>query len=326
MRLCAFFFRLPARIGVAVLAIAAFAAQAAPSWPTQPLRILVGFPGGSTPDLVARTIAEPLSQKLGQPVIVENKPGASGNIAADLVAKANDAHTLGVLINGNLTSAKMLYPQLPYDPAQDFRPVSLLTTAPLVLVAPAGLPAGAAFLAKARQEGAAWNYGSVGVGSVGHLGMELLKSKLPGLVAVHVPYPGNPQILTAMFGGDVQMALMPPGLALPQVQAGKLQAIGLSSARSPLMPGVPALAELGVKDFKLEVWTALVAPASLPPQDAARLTQAVAQVMAEPEVRAQLAAQGWQPVGSTPAGLRQRIAQETTVLGRIIRERGITLN
>ncbi len=122
-------------------------------WPSRPIRILVGFPGGSTPDMAARTLAEPLSRALGQAVIIENRPGASGNIAADQVAKATDNHTLGVVINGNLTSAKQLYLRLPYDPAKDFTPISLLTTAPLLLVAPAGLPGGADFFTAARQAG-----------------------------------------------------------------------------------------------------------------------------------------------------------------------------
>ena len=146
-------------------------------WPTKPVRILVGFPGGSTPDMAARTLAESLSKILGQPVIIENKPGASGNISADQVAKATDDHTLGVVINGNLTSAKLLNAKLPYDPAKDFTLISLLTTAPLVLVTPTNLPSGSAFFTEARNAGDKWNYGYVGNGSVGHLGMELLKSK-----------------------------------------------------------------------------------------------------------------------------------------------------
>src|SRR3982751_4661889 len=123
------------------------AAAAAPAaWPTRPVRILVGFPGGSTPDIAARVLAEPLARALGQPVVVDNKPGASGNIAADAVAKATDDHTLGIVINGNLTSSKMLYPKLPYDPAKDFTYLSLIATAPLVLVAQNNLPSGADFI------------------------------------------------------------------------------------------------------------------------------------------------------------------------------------
>ena len=150
------FSTLAAAMFSAACAQSAMAADPA-AWPTRPVRILVGFPGGSTPDMAARTLAEPLSRALGQPVVIENKPGASGNIAADQVAKATDDHTLGVVINGNLTSAKLLYPQLPYDPAKDFAPISLLATAPLVRVAPANEPSGADFFTAQRHGVAKWN-------------------------------------------------------------------------------------------------------------------------------------------------------------------------
>lgn len=301
-------------------------AQAAP-WPTRPLRLLVGFPGGSTPDMVARAIAEPLAQALGQPVVVENKPGASGNIAADQVAKASDGHTLGIVINGNLTSSKMLYSRLPYDPARDFSMLSLLTTAPLILVAPTSTPQGKAFFAEAVRQGDKWNYGSVGAGSVAHLGMELLKARVPGLAAVHVPYNGNPAVVTALIGGQVQMALMPPGVAMPQVNAGKLHAIGVtSSGKSTLVPELPSLSEEGVKDFNLEVWTALVGPAGLPAAVQARIAGLVTGILKTPDVRQRLFQQGWQAVGTSPEGLGLRVRQETALLGGIIKAQNIRLN
>ncbi|SFC32657.1 Tripartite-type tricarboxylate transporter, receptor component TctC [Polaromonas sp. OV174] len=294
-------------------------------WPSRPVRILVGFPGGSTPDMAARTLAEPLARALGQPVIIENKPGASGNIAADQVAKATDDHTLGVVINGNLTSAKQLYPKLPYDPAKDFAPISLLATAPLLLVAPANLPGGAAFFSAARQAGSQWNYGSVGNGSVAHLGMELLKSRVPGLQPVHVPYPGNPQAVTAMLGGQIQMALIPPGVALPHIRAGKLQAIGLTGGRSALAPEIAPLADAGVKNFNLEVWTALIGPARLSPAAQARLAREVPRILREADTRQKLFIQGWQAVGTSPEGLKSRIKDEAAILGNIIQSRGIKI-
>lgn len=297
----------------------------APSWPTRPVRILVGFPGGSTPDMAARTLAEPLAKALGQPVIVENKAGASGNIAADQVAKATDDHTLGVVINGNLTSAKLLYPKLPYDPAKDFAPISLLTTAPLMLVAPASLPGGAEFFAAARQGGSRWNYGSVGNGSVAHLGMELIKSRAPGITPVHIPYPGNPQVVTAMMGGQIQMALIPPGVAMPHIRSGKLRAIGLAGGRSSLAPDVPPLAEAGVKNVNLEVWTALIGPASLSSAAQARLAQEVPRIIRDAETRQKLFAQGWQAVGTSPDGLKSRLKEESAILGNIIKTRGIKI-
>ena len=299
-------------------------AQAA-AWPTKPVRILVGFPGGSTPDMAARTLAEPLSRALGQPVIIENKPGASGNIAADQVAKATDDHTLGVVINGNLTSAKLLYSKLPYDPAKDFTPISLLATAPLVLVAPTNLPSGVAFFDAARAGGDKWNYGSVGNGSVGHLGMELLKSKAGGLQAVHVPYQGNPQVVTALLGGQLQMALVPPGIALPQIRAGKLKAIGLTSGRSALASEIAPLADADIRNFSLEVWTALVGPANLSKAAQAKLNAEVSKIIREADTRQKLFNQGWQAVGTSPEGLASRVKSETAILGGIIEMRGIKI-
>jgi tripartite-type tricarboxylate transporter receptor subunit TctC len=308
-----------------LVAVSSAACAQSAAWPTRPVRILVGFPGGSTPDMAARTLAEPLSRALGQPVIIENKPGASGNIAADQVAKATDDHTLGVVINGNLTSAKLLYPKLPYDPAKDFTPISLLATAPLVLVAPAGEPGGADFFAAARQGGSRWNYGSVGNGSVAHLGMELLKSRVPGLTPVHVPFAGNPQVVTAMLGGQIQMALIPPGVAMPHVRAGKLKAIGLAGGRSSLVPEVPPLADAGVANVNLEVWTALIGPANLSKAAQARLAQEVPRIIRDADTRQKLFNQGWQAVGTSPDGLKSRVKEEAAILGGIIQSRGIKL-
>jgi tripartite-type tricarboxylate transporter receptor subunit TctC len=293
------------------------------NWPTKPVKILVGFPGGTTPDMAARTLAEPLSKALGQPVIIENRPGASGNIAADLVAKATDDHTLGVVINGNLTSAKMLYSKLPYDPAVDFAYISLLTTAPLVLVTTPEQPSGAEFFNAARNGADKWNYGTPGNGTVGHLGMEYLKSKVGSMTAVHVPYQGNPQVVTAMLGGQVQMSLMPPGVAMPQVRAGKLKAIGLTSGRSALVPELPSLNDAGLRDFNLEVWTALVGPANLSPAAQARLATEVSKAIRDNDTRQKLFNQGWQAVGTSAEGLKSRVKSEASIMGGIIAMRGI---
>ena len=294
-------------------------------WPTRPVRIIVGFPGGSSPDMTARTLAEPLAKALGQPVIIENRPGASGNIAADLVAKATDDHTLGIVINGNLTSAKLLYPQLPYDPAKDFSLISLLTTAPLILVAPAGLPADSAFFAAARQAGNQWNYGSVGNGSVAHLGMELLKSRAPGLLPVHIPFAGNPQVVTALLGGQIQMGLMPPGVAMPQVRAGKLRAIGVAGGRSSLVPEIAPLLDAGVQNVNLEVWNALIGPARLSKAAQARLAIEVPRIIRDADTRQKLFSQGWNAVGTSPEGLKTRINEEASILGNIIKSRNIRI-
>ncbi|MBC7958010.1 MAG: tripartite tricarboxylate transporter substrate binding protein, partial [Cytophagales bacterium] len=266
-----------------------------------------------------------LSQVLGQPVVVDNKPGASGNIAADQVAKATDEHTLGIVINGNLTVAKLINPATPFDPARDFAPISLLGTAPLVLTA-SGSATGstpAELLQWARALGDKANYGTPGNGTVGHLGMELLKSK-SGIAAVHVPFPGNPQVATALLSGQIHLSLLPPGIAMPQVKAGKLKAIAVTSpTRSALVPDVPTLHEAGVNGTDLEVWTALVGPASLPKPIVARMAAAIAEVMKKPETQTRVLATGWQAVGSGPEGLAQRMKADTSLLGEIISSRNI---
>jgi tripartite-type tricarboxylate transporter receptor subunit TctC len=315
-----------------VLALAALTmagasfAQAPAAWPTKPVRILVGFPGGSTPDLVARTIAEPLSKALGQPVVVENRPGAGGNIAADMVAKANDNHTIGVLINGNMTIAKMLNPATPFDPLKDLAPVSLIGTAPLLLTAPVNAPGNTAqeFFLAARNAGNKWSYGTPGVGTVGHIGMELLKTKT-NIDPVHVPYPGNPQVINAMLGGQIQLSLLPPGLAAAQIRAGKLKAIGVTSTgRSSLVPEYPSLDEGGVtRGFQLEIWTAAAAPMSMPKPIVNKLSGLISQIARSPEVRQKLFQQGWQVAGTSAEGLANRIKTDTALLGGVIQMRGI---
>lgn len=316
-------------LGLAFAASSALAQGAAPAWPTKPVRIIVGFPAGSSPDLTARTFSEPLSQALGVPVIVENKVGAGGNIGADALAKARDDHTIGLMINGNLTIAKLLNPAVPFDPQKDFAPLTLIGTSPLVLTAPVsqpGVPATAdarAFMAAARQGGDRWSYGTPGVGTVGHLGMELLKER-GGINPVHVPYPGYAQVATAILGGQLQMALMPPALAQAQVRAGKLRAIGVTSTgRSTLAPEVPSLAEAGITQFNLEIWNAFAAPATMPAPVQARLATLISDIARSDEVRSKLFQQGWQVVGSSPEGLANRIKADTRLMGQVIAARGI---
>ncbi len=298
------------------------------AWPSKPLRIIVGFPGGSSPDLTARAFAEPLSKALGQPVIVENKVGAAGNIAADAVAKATDNHTIGLMINGNMTIAKLLNPKLSYDPLKDLQPLSLLGVSPLVLTAPANAPGSnaAEFLQAARAAGDRWNYGTPGMGTVGHLGMELLKSQAK-IAPVHVPYPGYPQVATAMIAGDLHLSLLPPALANAQIKAGKLKAIGVTaSVRSPLAPEIPSLSEAGVKNFNLEIWNAVAAPNSLPPAAAAKLATLFSEIARSAEMRQKLFQQGWTVVGTTAEGLRLRVKSDTALLGGIIASQGIKID
>ena len=315
------------RLLLAALAFAALpsVAQADGPWPSQPLRIIVGFPAGSSPDLTARALADPLAQALGQPVVVENKVGAGGNIGATAVAQAKDGHTIGLMINGNLTIARLINPAVRYDPLKDLAPVSLIGVAPLVLAAPAQAPGASAqgFLQAARDAGDTWSYGSPGVGTVGHIGMELLKDRAR-IRPLHVPYPGYAQAANAMLAGDLQLSMLPPGLAVAQIKAGKLRGIGVtSSGHSTLAPDLPSLAEAGVKDFNLEIWNAVAAPASMPKAHIDRLAAAIGGIVRAPDMRQRLFQQGWQAVGSSPEGLAHRIQADVKTLGGIIRAQGI---
>lgn len=319
--------RFLARVLVSAWAVGLAPAWAA-NWPTQTVRLVVGFPAGSSPDLTARALAEPLAKALGQNVMVENKVGAGGNIAADFVAKATDGHTLGLMINGNMTIARILNPKVPYDPLKDLAPISLIGKAPLVLTVPANAPGqtAAQWLSEAQKAGDKLSYASPGVGTVAHLGMELLKTKA-GIAPVHVPYAGNPQIITAMLGGQVQMALLPPAMSAAQVSSGRLRAIGASSSgRSPVAAEVPSLAEIGVKDYQLEIWNAVAAPASMPTAVASKLSALISDIVRAPEMRTRLFQQGWHVVGSSPEGLRHRIEADTKALGEIIRNQKIEVN
>ncbi|MBO9514955.1 MAG: tripartite tricarboxylate transporter substrate binding protein [Variovorax sp.] len=295
------------------------------AWPVKPVRLLVGFPAGASPDLAARAIAEPLSKLLGQPVVVENRPGSSGNVAADQVAKAEDDHTIGALINGNLTIAKLLNPKTPFDPEKDFAPVSLIGTAPLVLAVSGGAPGVTPddYLLWARNLGDSGRYGTPGVGTVGHLGMELLKTRT-NIRAQHVPFTGNPQVIEAMLAGKIELALLPPGLAKPHIKSGKLKAVGVTSPeRSPLFEELPTLRDANVRGADLEIWTALAAPAGLPPAAVARLNAALIEVARAPEVRERLLAAGWHADAGTPQSLAYRMRADTVRLGGVILMRGI---
>jgi len=295
------------------------------AWPTKPVRILVGFPAGASPDLAARAIAEPLSKILRQPVVVENKPGASGNTVADLVAKATDDHTVGALINGNLTIAKLLNPSLPFDPEKDFAPIGLIGTAPLVLVV-SGSASGktaAEQLLWVRNLGTGARYGTPGVGTVGHLGMELLKSRA-AITAQHKPYTGNPQVIAGLLANEIQLALLPPGLALPHIKSGKVKAIGVTSPeRSPLAGELPSIRDADVRGADLEIWTALAAPASMKPAAVTKLNAALVEVISSPEVSGELLKTGWQAQPGTPDALAKRMRADTARLGGVIIMKGI---
>jgi tripartite-type tricarboxylate transporter receptor subunit TctC len=297
------------------------------TWPNGPVRLVVGFPAGSSPDVMARLLAEPLAAALGKPIVVDNKPGAAGNLAADFVAKATDGHTIGLMPNGPLTSSEFLFSKLQYK-ASSFAPVTLVATAPLVLVASKKVTEThpQAFITALRNSGKGWNYGSVGIGSAGHLGMELLRDKV-GFGSTHVPFQGAPQVLNALVAGDVQSALLPLGPTMPLARAGRLTAIAVSSdARSSLAPELPSLKEVGISGLNIEVWNAVLLPANAPADVTARLGDALGDIIRSADVRTKLFEQGWRAVGASPEALRQRIAADRALYSAIISARGLKMD
>ncbi len=308
---------------------ASIVAAPAPTWPTKPVRIIVGFPAGSSPDMLARLLTEPLAKAFGQPFVIENKPGAGGNIGVDLVAKATDEHTLGVNINGPLTSAKQLYSKLPFDPVRDLRPISLIASSPLLLVGAASLPANTLpeLMVYAKAQGDKLNYGSVGAGSGAHLAMELFKSQ-SGITPTHIPYPGYAQVITAMIGKQVDLGFMVPSAAVAQAKAGRVKLFAVStSSRSTLLPELPTVAEgAGLPKFDAAVWNGIFAPASMPEATARRIADEIAKIVRTPDIRQRLFDQGWQALGTAPEGLALRMQADTALWGGVIAKTGTKLD
>lgn len=313
------------------LVLAAVALGIAPAadaqYPNRTVRLVVSFPAGTTPDIVARVVAPRLQQALGQPVIVENRAGAGGNLAADHVAKsAPDGYTLLVTTNAAAATNKVLFTNLPYDPETDLATISLLATAPQVLVVHPSVPATTfkEFIDHAKRNPGKLSYGSTGSGSASHLTMELLKSDA-GVDTVHVPYKGFPQAVGDMLGGNLQtMIAIIPGM-LPHIAAGKIRPLAVTSLqRSSRLPDVPSVAEIGLPQLESLAWIGLLAPAKVPQDIIDRLATEVQRVLREPESREALGKQGFDVVGNTPAEFRRFQASEIAKWGRVIRAVGAT--
>jgi tripartite-type tricarboxylate transporter receptor subunit TctC len=292
-------------------------------WPTQNVRIVVGYPAGSAPDSLARLVADPLSDALGRPVVVENRSGAAGTIGVAAVVKSTDDHTLGFATSSALTTAKLLFKTLPYDPVRDVRLISLSASSPLVLVCDAELPPTSlnAFVSWAKTQARGVTYGSAGVGTGSHLTMELFATQTR-FAAVHVPYPAIAQVTTAIISHQVQAAFVPPSGAFALAAAGKLRVLAVSSAqRWARMPELPTVAEeSGIKDFRSEIWIAVVGPTAMPADAAARLALEINTILRRPEIREKLGQQGWEIVAGGPEELRQRIADDLALWGPVIRD------
>ena len=312
-------------LGVALL-VAAEAAAEPPSWPAAAIRIVVPFTPGTGADIVARIMQPQLAERLGQPIVVENKPGASGTIAEDQVAKAApDGYTV-LMGADSMVIAPQLYSRVPFHPIRDFQPVSLAAKGTLMLVAnpKTGIRSVAELLAAARASPGKLAYGSPGVGTPHHLAMELVKNRAQ-LDLLHVPYKGTAGYVQDLLGGEVNVGFLPLHVAQGFVKDGKLVALAVGSlARHPAAPDVPTLAELGLDRMNLDMWFGYFVPAKTPPAIVEKLHDAVAAVLASAQTRDQLARAGLDAEASSPAQLQRLALEGYERWGALIRKNQIS--
>ncbi|MDH4094010.1 MAG: tripartite tricarboxylate transporter substrate binding protein [Betaproteobacteria bacterium] len=312
-----------------ILVLAALLAVAAPAlaqtaYPSRPVRLIVGFPPGGGVDINARMLAPKLAEHLGQPVVVENKPGASTNIANDFVAKsAPDGHTL--LINTAAIAINMsLFRDLPFDTLRDFAPVSMFSESPNVLVVPAKLPAQTVqeLVALARKSPGKLNYSSAGVGTTQHLAAELFKLRTKTYI-VHIPYKGSSPSLTALIAGEVDLSFANVPAIQGHVKAGRLRALATAAAqRDPQLPDVPTMKEAGFAGVEVSVWYGLFAPSKTPPEIVHKVAEGVIRATRDPEMRKRMLEQGANPVGSTPEEFSKTLREEVARWAEVVKVSG----
>ena len=314
-----------ARVTVATLALAAAAHAAAQAWPSKPIRLVVPFPPGGAVDFYARVVQQPLSEVLGQTVVIDNKAGASGMVGAEAVAKSPpDGYTL---LLGNIASLAInvgIYPKMPYDPLKDFTPIVRTVDVNYVLVVHPSVPAKSVpeLIAYAKANPGKLSYGSAGSGSLPHLGTELFKAQT-GTDMVHVPYKGGGPMVTDLLGGSVHLVIADQANLMPHVQSGKLRALAVATPkRSPNAPDLPTIAETGLAGFDATAWQGLVGPAGMPPDVVKRLNEAFNKVMAMPAVREKLVGGGLEPVGGTPEQFGSFIGSEIAKWTKIAKDVG----
>ena len=314
------------RFAVILAAVAvAIGTTHAQTWPDKPIKFVVAAPAGSSLDVLARLIGEKLKDRLGQPVVVDNRPAAGGTVATDLVAKSPpDGYTMVMSFNGPLALAPHLYSKLPYDPQKDLAPVIITSSQPNVLAVTAALPVRSVqeLVAYARANPGKLNYASVGNGSSSHLTMELLKSTA-GLDIVHIPFNGSPPAVTATVQGETQMmfAVMQP--LQGQIQAGKLRALAVTTARRfPLLPDLPTIAESGFPGFEALAWNGVLVRAGTPQPIVTRLNAEIDAILKDATVKSTLNAQGFELVGGTPEAFAALIRSESEKWAPVIKKTG----
>ncbi len=317
-------------LAVLLLTVASFGAlaqgQPAAASAQPALRLIVPFTPGTGIDLIARTVGPRLAERLGRPVVVDNRAGASGNIGTEAVVRAApNGQTLLVSVN-TLVMNRSLYPKLPFDPVKDLVPVSLTSWGQLLLVAPpaSGFKSAADLVAAARAKPGRINYASPGVGTPHHLSMELFKSTA-GVFITHIPYRGTGPAVTDLLGGQVDAMFLPIHVALPHVRSGRLVALGLGSEkRHALLPQVPTLAEARAGNVNVDMWYGVFAPPGTAPEFGARLNRELKEILALPEVRAAVETQGMDPASSTPDEFRRLVEQDATRWAQLIKTQNIT--
>jgi tripartite-type tricarboxylate transporter receptor subunit TctC len=319
--------RIVAAVVCAVLAVS-FDAAAQP-YPSRPVRFIAPFPPGGSADTIGRLLAQELAKSLGQPVLVENRPGAGGNIGVDLVAKsAPDGYTIGIGAAGALTINQSLMGRLPYDPQRDLAPISKLADIPIVLAAASTAPAGSVgeVIAVAKAKPGVLSFGSAGNGTAMHLSGELFKL-MAGVDIAHIPYKGSAPATTDLVAGQLPLAFVDLSSALPQIRAGRIKGLAVASGqRTVTAPDIPTIAESGVPGYAAVGWFGVIAPAGTPREIVARLNAEIVRIMALPDVRDRALAVGAEPSTTTPEGFAAFIAAEIPKWERVVKASGAKAN
>ena len=311
------------------LAAACTAGWAQSAWPNKAIRVIVPYGAGSSPDVIMRIVAERLSPRLGQPVVIENRAGAGGNTGSGVVAKSpGDGYTFLISTNGPLVYNTQIYSKLGYDPFTELRPVVLAGGQANVCAvrSDSGINTLKDLVAEMKKNPGRFNFSSTGVGSLSQLGVELLKVKTDTF-AVHIPYASSPLAIQAILQGDVQFACVPAVAVMPQVKAGKMRALAVSTAkRSELTPEIPTMKEAGLPEIENMAWMAVMAPASTPTDIVQRMNQEINAVLAMPEVKSRLHAQFMEPIGGSIQDLQNFMQQELRVMTPIIKRTGLKID
>jgi tripartite-type tricarboxylate transporter receptor subunit TctC len=314
-----------AAVGLVLACGVALAQTGAEAYPAKPIRFILPFPPGGGTDILGRIIAERLTANLGQPVVLENRGGAGGNVGAEAAAKsAPDGYTI-VLVAPSLAISPSLYTKLNYDPVKDLAPISLVGTVPNVLISHPSLPAQtlAEFIALAKARPGAMNFGSGGSGTSNHLAGELFNT-VAGVKLVHVPYKGVNLAMNDVLGGQIHLVVIGIPAAAPHIKAGRLRALGvIAPQRSPALPDVPTVAEAGLPNFDVTTWYGVLAPSGTPRPVVMRLNAELVRVMHAPDLKERLAATGTEPKTSTPEEFADYIKQEIGKWGKVVREAGL---